>query len=115
MAYPSVVTLSLGIRRLGRINAGQANRGILTRLLRRSLAFKARTGVHKKSIRTNANARLAAASAATKKPAHTFLIARPQKPTIRQQRRTVGCHNPQSPKDHEIPPKFRGQELMRFY
>jgi hypothetical protein len=49
---------------------------------------------------------LAAASAATKKPALAFLIPRPQKPTFRQQRRTVGRHNPQSPKDHEITPEF---------
>ena len=48
----------------------------------------------------------AAASAVTNKPAQPFLIPRSQKPTIRQQRRNGRSHNPQSPKDHEIPPEF---------
>jgi len=64
--------------------------------------------VPKKSIKINGNAGLAAASIATKKPAHVFLIPGPNSRRFGGAERSG--HNPQSAKDHEIPPKFRGQK-----
>ena len=55
---------------------------------------------------------LAAASAATKKPAQAFPIPRPQNPTIRQQRRTVGRHNPQSLRITKSRLNLEGSSLM---